>query len=445
MVGEYNLSLVFSMWLVRPALVVLLVVADVALGAISHMRPKQFLQAESAAAVPQVSNRSKKSSGMSGGSCKDESILEHIVDKLAFTLFIEPPQDIDHANINVGEMLRSLEAQGIAGIKAHEQALDECTHARLEGAAARMQSWVDAVARSRAAEHARATDHVKKHNIMPHATKGSKNTTTADSTFQDDFPLHNPAGSIEKKVLPTPCASDLPADDPYWSQIDPYQSCKKGVCDTYNECRYSDGCKRKFTNLERVDSIRATARATYLFLKQQNVTNMLFGGSVIGSYRCQDVLPWDLDADVAVLQWHFEGLLKLLDQPEGSGWKGYGRATDLKRFGIPGFTLMEKHPGCMPLVVVDQATGFFTDVWPMEHLGMAFFSPWQDGTVGCDASRFFAGCAVTRCDHWSAKNTLPTSVCRFAGHDNDCAHDLKAFLYEYYGPSVEKPDVPTRK
>lgn len=379
-----------------------------------------------ATSSPRTSNASSAS-----GECKDQSFLEHILDKLAFTLFVDPPTpaELDITKINVEDMVRN------AASKFKDRALDESTTERMKAAAAPLQGWLNAVARAQAAG-----------NMTMHSSKDDDTSGIKKHMPQlKEKPLPNHAAALPKgKMLPTPCASGLPADDPYWSQTDSYESCKGGWCNAYVSCRYSDGCKKKFTNLQRVNSIRATVQTTHLFFKQQKVTYMLFGGSVIGSYRCQDVLPWDLDADVAVVQAHFAKLMKLLDEPDGTGFRKVGRSTDMKRFGFPGFTLMEKHPGCMPLVVVDQATGFFTDVWPMEHIGFSFFSPWGDGAVQCNAEFFFNGCGVDRCDEWSAKNTLPTSKCILNNKEQECARHLKPFLYEYYGPSVEKPDVPTR-
>jgi len=259
----------------------------------------------------------------------------------------------------------------------------------------------------------------------------------------------------QSQVLPAACPADLPEDDPYWSQKDSYW-----VGETpYVECRYSDGCQKEFTNRERVDSLRRTLQATKTFLNGQNTAHMLFGGSVIGAYRCNDVLPWDLDTDVVVLNDHFPKLLSLLvGKQRGTGFRGEGRSIDLANFELPGFTLMEKTQGCLPLVIVDQSTGFFTDLFPMQPVSldevaaaMSFsasptlmYSPWATGPMACDAWAMFNGCVMARCDYWSYANTLPASECKIHTTKQACPRDLKAFLHEYYGKSVDRPDIPIR-
>eukprot|EP00747_Dinoflagellata_sp_TGD_P183508 gnl/TRDRNA2_/TRDRNA2_38429_c0_seq1.p1 gnl/TRDRNA2_/TRDRNA2_38429_c0~~gnl/TRDRNA2_/TRDRNA2_38429_c0_seq1.p1 ORF type:complete len:687 (+),score=197.55 gnl/TRDRNA2_/TRDRNA2_38429_c0_seq1:121-2061(+) len=247
-------------------------------------------------------------------------------------------------------------------------------------------------------------------------------------------------------ILPPGCADMVPADDPYWSAKDTYMIKSGNDTIAYNECRYSEGCTKQFTNLERINSIRNTLRVTHQFLEAQGVQHTLFGGSAVGAYRCQDVLPWDVDSDVLVLNGSFPQLLDLLEgAPKNTGWQFEGRAVDLAWYGFPGFTLMEKFPGCMPLVVVDQSTGFFTDMFPMlPTLDHGILSPWWDGPMPCDTLGLFSGCMNGFCHNWTMGKILPPRKCKIHTAEVNCPHLLGEFLFEHFGPKIAKPNIPVR-
>lgn len=383
-------------------------ISDVALGAGS--RPKQNLQVEPAS-VGLVNASAESHLAAHTSSCADEDAFESTLDKLAFDLFIEPPAHESPDVTYVRHLLNGL-SFGAQDASAHEKAT-----APVKAAATRLRGWWNAVAR------------------VQHNTSLVAHDNTSTKHDGD-----------KATVLPTACAASLPANDPYWSQKDSYWVCDdNGACDPYNECKYSDGCKREFTNGERVSSLRRTLQATHYFLNAQGATHMLFGGTVIGAYRCQDVLPWDLDTDVVVLNDDFPKLLMFLDgAPSGTGYKNKGRSMDMATIGVPGFTMMEKYPGCHPLVIVDQSTGFFTDIFPMTARHGLMYSPWWNGKVLCDAASLFNGCHNERCDTWSPVNTLPTSACTMHTAQHNCAANLQGFLYEYYGTSVNTADRPVR-
>lgn len=247
-------------------------------------------------------------------------------------------------------------------------------------------------------------------------------------------------------ALPPACPSNVPSTDPYWSQMDSYAISKSGSWVVYNECRYSNGCRRPFSNLERVESLRRLLKVTQGFLIEKGVQFILYGGTAIGAFRCRDVLPWEFDSDVLVQRDELVGLLDLLKwAPNGTGWNYHPRtrSIDMAALGFPGFQLMEKFPGCLPLAIVDQSTGFFTDLFPMEQSGDAMLSPWWSGKTSCDVARLFPPCKAKACFSMSAANTLPPALAKI--HDNffPVAHNLEAWLKEQYGPSVGVPDVAT--
>jgi len=248
-------------------------------------------------------------------------------------------------------------------------------------------------------------------------------------------------------VLPPACPKDVPLSDPYWLQKEPYyvkgQNSSKVY---YNACRYSNGCAREFTNLQRVESIRAALQTTKRLLESKGIQYLLAGGSAIGAFRCKDVLPWDVDSDVYV---HQDGIQKLVDlfkgATNGTGWQEQGRSFELEGLGYPGFIMMEKYPGCMPAAIVDKSTGFSCDVFPMTQVDAKVQVPWASSqTQWCDTKGLFPPCGWWECLGYTAKNMLPPSSCKMNDVDYACAANLEDALVEEFGRSVDAPNIPTR-
>ena len=61
----------------------------------------------------------------------------------------------------------------------------------------------------------------------------------------------------------------------------------------HNVCAYSHGCTLKVSNKESVEILRGALEHTKELLRNYGIPYILYGGSAIGQYRCQDVLPWD--------------------------------------------------------------------------------------------------------------------------------------------------------
>eukprot|EP00747_Dinoflagellata_sp_TGD_P127415 gnl/TRDRNA2_/TRDRNA2_174400_c0_seq4.p1 gnl/TRDRNA2_/TRDRNA2_174400_c0~~gnl/TRDRNA2_/TRDRNA2_174400_c0_seq4.p1 ORF type:complete len:438 (+),score=58.09 gnl/TRDRNA2_/TRDRNA2_174400_c0_seq4:131-1444(+) len=348
--------------------------------------------------------------------CKQEGSFEDALDVLAWDIFVAPlqgfpPPQPPHPNQTNEEKQQKLHGN-LTGQRSSSKAAQD-----------RLASWLEAAERAKAADDKTAL------------TVTSVNGTKVNKT------------KTGAKVLPPACAWQIPVDDPYWKQKDSYWVWNGHQWVAYNSCRYSNGCKKQYTNAERVTSIRKTLSVTHQFLKKFGVYHALYGGSAIGAYRCKDVLPWDVDSDVIVPNWQFPTLLNLLNgAPQDTGWRHKGRSIDMSSVGFPGFTLMEKYPGCMPLVVVDQSTGFFTDLFPVlpvQQYGVAL-TPWWDGKVQCDGQSLFNGCQTKRCHQWTLGKTLPPTSCKIHTFEANCPAQLHAWLLEHFGPGVEKPDVETR-
>jgi hypothetical protein len=377
--------------------------------------------------------------------CHGDQVFERTLDRFAHSLFID---QFPSAVLGV----HASQVYDVAAMVKSNLPQEDLHLADAKIATTRLQSWMDAVRR------VGKTDYVAK------AASG-KNMSLPSNELGFDGNAKSPSnhgivqsrptsesvlnfGTKPKSDVPPACPNYVPADDPYWSLEDSYWiKNNDGSSYPYNVCKYSDNCNKKFTNRERVDSLRALLGATHKLLKFFDVTYMLFGGSVIGAYRCKDVLPWDLDTDVAVLYDDIHTLVGLLtDAPvPSSHWQGHrGRELDLAKLGLPGFTLMEKFPGCLPVMVVDKSTGFFTDMFPMKRASVhQMFSPWSLGSVRCDGLNMF-GCRVWKCDSWQYEYTVPTSVCEINGQEQACARNLSIFINHYYGPGADTPDVATR-
>eukprot|EP00747_Dinoflagellata_sp_TGD_P127414 gnl/TRDRNA2_/TRDRNA2_174400_c0_seq39.p1 gnl/TRDRNA2_/TRDRNA2_174400_c0~~gnl/TRDRNA2_/TRDRNA2_174400_c0_seq39.p1 ORF type:complete len:445 (+),score=60.91 gnl/TRDRNA2_/TRDRNA2_174400_c0_seq39:129-1463(+) len=398
--------------------------------------PGKFLMTD---AVPAISGAAKRKPPRPtsevatelDAACKEEGAFEDALDFLAWDTLVAPlegfpPPQPPHPNQTSEEKHDgNLTGHGYSTKAEPPAPMASSHHAAKKAAQDRLRSWWEAVERAKAA----AGDDEATFSVT------SVNGTKVNKT--------KAAG----KVLPPACAWQIPVDDPYWKQKDSYWVWDGSHWVAYNSCRYSNNCKKEYTNAERVISIRKTLSITHQFLNKYGVTHALYGGSAIGAYRCKDVLPWDVDSDVMVLNSQFPSLMNLLNgAPQGTGWKHKGRSIDMSSIGFPGFTLMEKYPGCMPLVVVDQSTGFFTDLFPVlpvQQAGTAL-TPWWDGKVRCDTKSLFNGCHNNRCHQWTLGKTLPPSSCKIHTYEANCPAQLHAWLLEHFGPGVEKPDVETR-
>eukprot|EP00928_Gymnodinium_smaydae_P033575 TRINITY_DN24009_c2_g1_i1.p1 TRINITY_DN24009_c2_g1~~TRINITY_DN24009_c2_g1_i1.p1 ORF type:complete len:791 (+),score=60.54 TRINITY_DN24009_c2_g1_i1:145-2517(+) len=303
--------------------------------------------------------------------------------------------------------------------------------------AARLQNW----------KHALDRVYGNSTSFTPNVSLRSSPAAANEITLGLGQPSSHAKHALNHSVPPI-CPDAVPADDPYWSLADSYWvKDSNGQAMAYNACQYSQGCSKEFTNAERLASIRATLATTHAFFAQRQVQYMLFGGSAIGAKRCQDVLPWDLDADVVVAQENVSALLKMLDgAPYGTGFGSlpHTRSVDLAVYGFPGFVMMDKISGCLPFVIVDASTGFFVDVFPMSHINQTIYSPWWSSEKPCDTHALFNGCDSGKCDTWSFNSTFPTASCTMGNVSVACAHDADGFLREYYGSGIDTPDRPTR-
>lgn len=349
-------------------------------------------------------------------SCAQDGEFEDEVDLLSWRFFNSPLAAEDLSKANKPEPLSSMSQR--------REAMKKAVNVRLS-------NWLRAVERSQ-------NTSVKPDMHVPHG-----------DAHLDGLEIHPEyLNHSEFAHLPPFCPWSVPAGDEYWRQSESYKVWDGSQYVYYNECRYSNGCKTQYTNSERVTSIRNTLAVTHGFLNKHGVEHSLYGGSNIGAYRCKDVLPWDVDSDVMVMHDQIAPLLKFLEGADGtyeqSGWQRTGRMTDLAPHGFDGFVLMEKYPGCMPLVVVDKSTGFFTDIFPVRREGDRALTPWWNGKIPCDSQALFNGCHNGRCKNPQWAKAWPPSSCHIHWYPMNCPAKLHAFLVDEFGPNIDEPDIATR-
>lgn len=253
------------------------------------------------------------------------------------------------------------------------------------------------------------------------------------------------------KLLPPACLSELSVDDPWWSL-------KSDLSISHLKdhfiCRFSNNCTWVPTNFQRVSSLRNLMRVTDEFLTSFNVTYTIASGTAIGAHRCSDTLPWDADVDVLVPDEFFPKLATLLSSAPnqtysmGNGDSIIGRSVDMASIGFKGFELMEKIAGCLPLAIIDQSTGLYTDILTGKSAGSGFLSPWSQGRVSCDSQKLFNGCINQhfshKCHNFSIGDLQPARRCKFHTFEVMCPSRIWPFLVEEFGPGVAHSDIEIR-
>ena len=119
--------------------------------------------------------------------------------------------------------------------------------------------------------------------------------------------------------------------------------------------------------------------------KKNNINYVIFGGTMLGAVRHKGYIPWDDDADIAMLREDYEKFKKHLDElnPDicyfqdhetDSEYRwGYGK---LRRTGTKYVRVGQEHLKCK--------TGIFVDVFPMDDIPKTtFFQMLQDFHCYC--------------------------------------------------------------
>jgi len=236
-------------------------------------------------------------------------------------------------------------------------------------------------------------------------------------------PLHLASGT---KVLPPKCPKDVPESGAYFKAlVSPHH---------HVDCDYRHPCSKQGTNLERLNSIRGVLGRMKTLLDGLNVQYAIYAGSAIGQERCEDVLPWDSDCDVAV--WEHD-IPKIVRRDLDSQYK------------------VRYKSAFIPRTLVDKRTGFYCDIFPMKKKGSTVEFPWPYANSMCpgQAAQFHAStryksylekkykASVNKCYKAPYHTVAPFVPCTLNGVQHTCMKDQLAFLKSRYGNGVLYPNV----
>jgi len=220
-------------------------------------------------------------------------------------------------------------------------------------------------------------------------------------------------------TVPPKCPGDLNASASYWSET-------ADIHDHRAECQSGEGCQT-LTNLERMVAVRGALHATKTLLNNRSVPYVLYAGSALGQSRCNDVLPWDSDCDVAVAK---EDLAKL---------------TAGELASHPGYELRVKS-ACIPFSVIDLKTGLYCDIFQVDleaDGGRSVALNWAYAESSCPQFPEWNG-HPAKCEVYPTGSFFPAVDCELHGASFKCANAQDANLAVKYGASWQTPDVSTR-
>jgi len=149
-----------------------------------------------------------------------------------------------------------------------------------------------------------------------------------------EFAKRGPS-QTEQGKLPPMCFSDLDESDTLWSNM---------AAGHDSGHRVAEFALRNLTNLERFHAIRAVLAATKSMFDSMGIESFLVFGTALGQARCADVIPWDVDCDVAIA-------MKDVEQLQAGAL-----------ISDPRYELQVKNK-VTPFGLVDTHTGYFCDIF----------------------------------------------------------------------------------
>lgn len=182
----------------------------------------------------------------------------------------------------------------------------------------------------------------------------------------------------------------------------------------------------------------------------------LDSGTLVGLWRCADVLPWSEDADIHVPAKDIKELfLRIFGRPQ----------SDIPDTAMD--TLMVTHEDnpivpedlviwpwgwengmgkSQPIGIADRSTGFYVDVWIEEQGEIENGTEWVErywkhAPAECSPKE---GYTTTRCFKFPREMVYPLADCKVDGVIHSCPRDSLNYLYIEYGQSVKHAPVQYR-
>jgi hypothetical protein len=181
--------------------------------------------------------------------------------------------------------------------------------------------------------------------------------------------------------------------------------------------------------------------ATPKLFDAMNLTYYLTSGSLIGEWRCEDVLPWSEDADIHVPAKDLaEAYLKIFGDsresvPEDTMITHEDNPLVPPELVIFSWGWNSSYLKEQPLGIGDRATGFYIDVW-IEEQGESTNGTqwveryWKHAPHECEPRE---GYSANRCFKFPADIIYPLRDCTVAGVVHKCPRDTSSFLGVEFG------------
>ena len=152
----------------------------------------------------------------------------------------------------------------------------------------------------------------------------------------------------------------------------------------------------------------------------------LWMGTMIGAYRHHGPVPWDADVDLLIEYKSLAPLLKCLE-----GVKPDQRHTGGLRWVVrwPNSRTLKMND-VLPLKVVDQANGYYADIFVTfcDKDGKCSYNEWcPDGMREAEGM-----CSQSQVKYFKASDLWPPRTCLFQGHKTQCSPGTQAILELIY-------------
>jgi hypothetical protein len=168
----------------------------------------------------------------------------------------------------------------------------------------------------------------------------------------------------------------------------------------------------------------------------------LSSGTLIGEWRCNDVLPWSEDADIHIPAAAVAEFFKKVFGQDRKHVKPDVMVTHEDNALVPPELVVfswgweSSYHKEQPMGIGDRRTGFYMDVWteeegPTVNGSEWVYRYWKYAPHKCPTMK---GYTSNRCFQYPKELIYPLRSCTVAGVVHKCPHDTTNFLNVEYGP-----------